>query len=217
MVSSEVNNGVMEFIGTAILVFTIQVSVGLSAEMAAVAIGGILITIVYAGGPISGGHFNPSVSLAVKLRGGGDVSLPLYWTSQIVGAIAGALLGGFVVGTSSVVSIGDNYTMTQALLAEVIFTFILNLIVLCVATTKAKDNDYFGAAIGIVVMAGAITVGPISGGAFNPAVALGLAIADSLSVSLYVLGVVLSNLIGAVLAAGCFKLIYTDDGYSTVV
>jgi len=215
MVSSEVNNGVMEFIGTAILVFTIQVSVGLSAEMAAVAIGGILITLVYAGGPISGGHFNPSVSLAIKLRGV-DCSLALYWACQIAGGIAGAVLGGIVVGTSSVVSVGDEYSMLQALLAEIIFTFILNLIILCVATTNAKDNDYFGAAIGIVVMAGAITVGPISGGAFNPAVALGLGIANKFSVDVYVIGVVLCNFIGAIAAAGCFKLVYTDDDYSAV-
>ena len=60
----------MELVGTFILVFSIQLAVSCSAgKMAPVSIGLALMAAVYAGGPISGAHYNPAVSLAVFLRG----------------------------------------------------------------------------------------------------------------------------------------------------
>jgi aquaporin Z len=205
----------MELIGTLMLVLTIQISVGLGdgGAMAPVAIGVVLIALVYTGGPVSGAHYNPSISLAIWLRG--KLSLHqmfVYWIFQLGGGAAGALLGGMIGGNFSGVSVGDSYSLTQAFLAEVVFTFLLCFVVLGVAThSQAADNHYYGAAIGLVVAAGAITVGPISGGAFNPAVALGLALGQGFANLGYVLTVVGANLLGAVVAAAAFWMVAPDE------
>ena len=154
---------IIELIGTAILVFTIQVS---SSALAPVAIGAVLISIIFAGGPVSGAHYNPAISLAVALSG----SMPFeemtaYMIAQVLGGILGSLCGGVVNSSFSVVGVGEDAWFFQALLAEIVFTFILCFVVLSVATSpKVEDNNYYGLAIGLVVMSGAITVGPISGG-----------------------------------------------------
>lgn len=214
----------MELVGTAILLMTIQVSVGIGSDLAPLAIGGVLITIVYAGGPISGAHYNPAISLAILLRG--EMTLHhmlVYWVSQIVGGCLGALLGGVLDGgVYSNVALGSKSTMTQALLAEVIFTFLLCFVVLSVAThSKVGGNYYYGTSIGLVVMVGAITVGPISGGAFNPAVALGLSVAKGFDSMGYVLSVAIANLLGGAAAAGIFFLVapdqYSSTSYSNIV
>lgn len=208
----------MELVGTTVLLCTIQVSA--NRDMAPFAIGAVLIAIVYAGGPISGAHYNPAVSLAVTLRGKMSYhEMSIYWLFQIVGGVLGAFIGGIINGGMySGVSFGE-HSIIQAYVAEFFFTFLLCFVVLTVATSsKADNNHYYGAAIGLVVMAGAITVGPISGGAFNPAVALGLML-TSLSDVMYALGVALINLLGGALAAACFYVVAPDEfkyGYTTV-
>ena len=198
---------ITELLGTAILVFVIQVS-GPS-NLAPLAIGGILIALVFAGGPISGAHFNPAVSLAITLRGSMDYDeMGSYAIAQIIGGFVGAFVGGVVGGDFSVVGMGEDASYLQALMAEVVFTFILCFVVLFVATNpKVEGNSYYGLAIGLVVVSGAITVGPISGGAFNPAVALGLSLADGLSNLLYAAMVTVSNLIGGTFAALCYHAV----------
>ena len=207
---------IFECLGTAILVFTIQVA---SSELAPIAIGAILISIVFAGGPISGAHYNPAVSLAVALRGSMEYDeMFQYMVSQIVGGIVGGLCGGIVSSSYSIVSMGDDATYLQALLAEVIFTFILCFVVLSVATNpKVENNNYYGLAIGLVVASGAISVGGISGGAFNPAVVLGLSISSGFSGLMYGCLVIVSNLLGGCAAAGCFLLVVPseDDAVGT--
>jgi aquaporin Z len=191
------------------LLFTIQVSAG--KPLAPLAIGGILITLVYAGGPISGGHYNPAVSLAVQLRGKLSLhELILYWLFQLLGGYLGALVGGIVAGGRfGEVTVGKEVSTTQAFLAELVFTFILCLVVLCVAThSKAATiyNSYYGAAIGLVVAAGTVAVGPVSGAAFNPAVVLGLAI-TKVHMTGYTITVVVANLLGGVAAAAAFFMV----------
>lgn len=201
-----------ELIGTAILVFTIQAS-GPS-DLAPLAIGGILISIVFAGGPISGAHYNPAISLAVALRGGMSFQeMTTYATFQIAGGILGGYGGGVVNASFATFAAADDASLTQALLAEAILAFVLCFVVLLVATNpKAEDNHYYGLAIGLVVMSGAVAVGPISGGAFNPAVALGLSIAGGLSNLFYAVVVAVANLVGGAAAALCFKKVVPEDG-----
>eukprot|EP01083_Nonionella_stella_P018270 50960_1 len=200
----------IECVGTAILVFVIQVA---STDLAPLAIGAILISIVFAGGPISGAHYNPAVSLAVALRGNMEYDIMLqYMISQIVGGIVGGLCGGIVSSSYSVVAIGDDVSYLQALLAEVIFTFILCFVVLSVATNpKVENNNYYGLAIGLVVASGAITVGGISGGAFNPAVAFGLSISSGFSGLVYGCLVIAADLLGGCFAAGCFRMVVQSE------
>ncbi len=169
---------VVEGIGTFFLVLTVGLVVtqpGVGA-LAPLAIGSVLMVMVYAGGHISGGHYNPSVTLAVMLRGQTTpAELAGYWIAQLVaGAVAAMAVG--VLGVETVAPAAQP-AVGPALLAEFLFTFALAFVVLNVATTKGTSgNSYFGLAIGFIVMVGAYAVGGISGAAFNPAVAVGITI-----------------------------------------
>jgi aquaporin Z len=173
-------NYLTEAIGTFFLVFTIGLCVTQGVDLAPLAIGSALMVMVYAGGPVSGGHYNPSVSLAAWIRGALPTKelLP-YWASQF----AGALLAGYLTykfsGHALHVAPAANASALKALSGEIIFSFALSYVVLNTATTKATaGNSYFGLAIGFTVMTGAFAMGGISGGAFNPAVGLGPAIIE---------------------------------------
>lgn len=171
-----------EFIGTFVLVFTVVATVLTQQPLAPLAIGAALMISIYAGGHISGAHFNPAVTIAVWVRG----RLPIaevapYIVSQFAGAAAAAAVGVYVVNpaANNPGAFTDVRTTLSALVAELVFTFVLAYVVLNVATSKDNDgNSFYGLAIGFTVVAGAFAVGGISGGAFNPAVALGVSLAD---------------------------------------
>jgi aquaporin Z len=167
---------VVEFIGTMFLVLTIGLAVANAGSMAPLAIGAVLMVMIYAGGHISGAHYNPAVSIGLWSAG----KLPTkdlvpYRVSQILWAIVAAWLVIALVGkwTAPVLTASTLAIM----LSELLFTFALVWVVLNVATTKAADKmSYYGLAIWFTVMAGAYAVGSISGGAFNPAVVIGNAV-----------------------------------------
>jgi aquaporin Z len=164
-----------EFIGTFFLVLTIGLTVLSGSPMAPLAIGSALMIMVYMGGHISGGHYNPAVSLAAMLRGklpGSDL-LP-YWVAQSLGAIVAALAVYAIQGQTFAPAPAPGASVMAILLVELLFTFALALVVLNTATHAAtKGNSYYGLAIGFTVMVGAFAGGAISGGAFNPAVGIG--------------------------------------------
>ncbi|HWI56913.1 MAG TPA: aquaporin, partial [Bacillota bacterium] len=129
---------------------------------------------VYAGGYISGGHYNPAVTLGVWVRGRCPTSdlLP-YWLAQFIGAALAAMAVDYLKGPASVTPMA--LKPGPALLAEFLFTFALVYVVLNSATAKANEgNSFYGLAIGFTVMIGAFAVGSITSAAFNPAVALGI-------------------------------------------
>lgn len=202
----------VELIGTFFLVLTIGLTVlpGGPGVIPPLAIGAVLMVMVYAGGHVSGAHYNPAVTVAVFLRGrcpAGDV-VP-YWIAQILGALlASAVVRFFAAGTPvTPIAIQTG----PALLAELLFTFALVWVVLNTATAKATaDNSFFGLAIGFTVMAGAFAVGGISGGAFNPAVAVGI---SSMGISpwgnLWIY--LVADLLGAATAAAAFRVVHPDD------
>ena len=204
---------VYEFIGTLFLVFTIGMTVlnpNSIGDMAPLAIGSILAVMVFAGGHISGAHYNPAVSLAVFLRGKFKVKdLVLYWIVQFVAAIIGAYLTIYFKGGVGEASL--NPEPLKILFAEFLFTFALCYVVLNVATAKAtKDNSYYGFAIGFTVLAGAYAVGTISCGAFNPAVAVGISILNLTSWStiwVFFIG----NFLGAAASALVFKAAHPGE------
>lgn len=172
------NKYLTELIGTFFLVLTIGCTVigGGAGVIPPLAIGAALMVMVFAGGHLSGAHYNPAVTLAVYMRGrcaAADV-LP-YWVAQVVGAVLAALTVGYLRAGVPVVAMAPE--IGPAMLAEFLFTFALVWVVLNVATAKATDgNSFYGLAIGLTVMAGAFAVGDISGGAFNPSVAIGLSV-----------------------------------------
>ncbi len=152
----------VEFIGTFFLVFTVGMTVigaGDNLIFAPLAIGSALMVMVYAGGHVSGGHYNPAVSLAVFLRGKlGARDMALYWVAQLLAAIIAGILVLFMKGNPAITPINPNPLL--ALIAEFLFTFALCYMVLNVATAKGTaGNSFYGWAIGFTVMVGAYAVG----------------------------------------------------------
>lgn len=202
-----------EFIGTFFLVLTVGMTVlnpDAAGIMAPLAIGSVLAVMVYAGGHISGGHYNPAVSLAVYMRGKFTTKdLFSYWIVQLIAGILAGFLTLYFKGVQPQVAM--NMETTKAFLAEFIFTFALCYVVLNVATAKeTKGNSYFGWAIGFTVLVGAYAVGAISGAAFNPAVALGITIMN-LSVWSNLWVFFAANLLGGACAALVFKSAHNKD------
>lgn len=169
-----------EAIGTFFLVLAVGLSVNGGAALAPIGIGFTLMVMVYAGGRISGAHYNPAVSLAAMIRGAlprGQL-LP-YWAAQFAGAIAAGLLTWKFSGHPVHVAPADATTALKAVVGEAVTTFALAYVVLHVATSRRTEgNSYYGLAIGGTVAAMAVWMGPISGGAFNPAVGLGPAVVE---------------------------------------
>jgi aquaporin Z len=204
---------VCEVIGTFFLVFTISLAAGGGAQLAPLAIGSVLMTQVFCFGHISGGMFNPAVSLAVTIRGKLDkVELLAYTVAQLGGAFAAAGAGNAIIKDFNPNSIGGypakpkDVGFGTAVSVEAIWTFALCSVVLNCATTKAQaDNSFFGLAIGFTVFAGAVSCGGISGGAFNPAVgtALPLIQGHGEDIGVYWLG----PLTGALLAGLTFRFV----------
>jgi aquaporin Z len=202
---------VVELIGTFFLVLVI----GLTAiapgagSLAPLAIGLVLMVMVYAGGHVSGAHYNPAVTLAVWMRGKCPAKeVPGYLIGQLGGAALAALFCGWVLRGLPIVPIEINWE--RALPLELVFTFALAFVVLNVATAKrTAGNSYFGLAIGMTVTASAYAAGGISGGMFNPAVAVGLTVLGlSQSENLWVY--IVATLAGGALAALAFKFTNTD-------
>jgi aquaporin Z len=203
-----VRKAVVEAIGAFFLMLTIgQVVLEPGAgAFAPLAIGSVLMVMIYAGGHISGGHYNPAVSLGVYLRGRMSArEMLVYWVAQVAGAVLATVAVGFLKGAVTVAAISP--AIGPAFLAEFLFTFALVYVVLNVATARGNEgNSHYGLAIGFTVMVGAYSVGAISGGAFNPAVALGivaLGIAAPSALWLYLA----ANLLGGAAAAVLFNVL----------
>ena len=204
-----------EFIGTFFLVLTISLCVITEQPLAPLAIGGTLMVMVFMGGHISGAHYNPAVSLAAYLRGSlsGKELFP-YMVFQILGGIVASILGNFIADGSVPIAPGDNVSLTAAILVEFLFTFALALTVLNVATARGtKNNSFYGLAIGFMVMCGAFAGGGISGGAFNPAVGIGLSTGALLDGSggSWVLLYIIPPIFGGALASFVFKMQGNED------
>jgi len=194
----------VEFIGTFFLVFTVGAAVRSGSFLAPIAIGSILMVMIYAGGHISGGHFNPAVTLAVWLRGKSDAKDALaYWAAQFLAGLVAALI---VVAVCDPPVRGATWHLTKASLeVEFLFTFALAWVVLNVATAKGTaGNSFYGLAIGFTLLAGVVSVGGISGGAFNPAVGLGVYLMGLENLHQLVIYLV-ANFLGGAVAALAFK------------
>src|SRR5258708_36163876 len=134
------------------------------------------MVMIFSGGHISGGHFNPAVTLGVWLRGKCETKdVAPYMIFQIIGAVLAGLVVKFFKGGTAVAPLQP--ATVPALLAEFLFTFALVYVVLNVATAKGTSgNSFYGLAIGFTVLGGAFSFGSISGVAFNPSFAVGLSV-----------------------------------------
>jgi len=200
----------VEFIGTFFLVFTVGMAVRSGAALAPIAIGASLMVMIFAGGHVSGAHFNPAVTLAVFIRGkceGKDV-IP-YWIAQFLAGLVAALIVTFLfAGKPESPAL---HGTVPSIIVEFLFTFALAWVVLNTATHKGTaGNSFYGAAIGMTVMTGAVAVGGVSGGAFNPAVGLGVFTMGLESAKQF--GIYLgSDLLGGAAAALTFKVVHGRD------
>ena len=203
----------VEFIGTFFLVLTVGMTVvepGAAGDLAPLAIGSALMIMVYAGGHISGGHYNPAVTVAAWLRGRcSQAEVPGYIGSQIGAGIVAALVVLGLKGDPTVSA--KDIAVFPALIAELVGTFALAYVVLNVATAKGTSgNSFYGLAIGFTVTTMAFALGPVSGGAFNPAVAIGITVMKLAKVSNLWIYLV-ANLGAGALAATVFRFINPDD------
>ena len=203
---------VVEFIGTFFLVLTVGLTVAKPGvgSFAPLAIGFVLMVMIYAGGHISGAHYNPAITLSALLAKKINIKMvPGYILAQFLGAIFASLM--FHTLRPDSFSIPADISWQPALLAEMLFSFALAYVILNVACSKATaGNSYYGLAIGLTVTAGAYAVGGISGAVFNPAVGIGLHLMFLSKLSdfwIYLVGPIL----GATYAAVVFNWIQKEE------
>ncbi len=204
---------ITEFIGTFFLVFTVaSAAIGGWAPVgfAPLAIGSVLMVMIFAGGHISGGHYNPAVSMAVFVRGKiTAVDMIIYWIVQVAAGVVAALLAMSLLGITAAAPL--TVDMTKVVIAEFLFTFALTFVVLNVATAKGTDgNSFYGLAIGFTVLAGAYAVGSISGGVFNPAVGTGITLLGFLDYTNLAIYIVTQLVAGAV-AGVVFRFLHPGE------
>jgi aquaporin Z len=203
---------ITEFIGAFFLVLTVGMTViepGAGA-LAPIAIGASLMVMIYAGGHISGGHYNPAVTMAAWVRGRcASRDVPFYWLAQVLGAVAAAMLALYLKGNPTLTP--GEIKIGPALIAELVGTFALAYVVLNTATAKnTAGNSNYGLAIGFTVTAMAFALGGISGGAFNPAVAVGITIMHLAKISNLWIYLV-ANLAAGALAGLTFRYLNPED------
>ncbi len=201
---------IVEFVGTFFLLIAITMAVsGGLGQFAPIAIGAMLMVMVFAGGHISGAHYNPAVSVAIYLRGklkAGDL-LP-YIVAQCLGGTLAVMLSGFLLESLNIPEPSPKeLDIVPSLIVELLGTIALVYVILNVATaSRTTGNSFYGLAIGFAVLALGYLFGNISGGAFNPAVALGITMAGYSSwASIWIF--LVANFAGGALGAFLFQYV----------
>jgi aquaporin Z len=184
----------------------------------ALTFGFTLVALAYTLGPISGGHFNPAVTLGlVVARRHPSKDLAPYWAMQILGAIlASAVLyvatqGGSAAAIATVTNLGANgfssVTTLGALVLEIVMTFVLVWVVLSVTEKSYPYTPLGGLAIGLALLVIHLADIGLSGAGVNPARSIGPAVfAPGARTQLWVY--IIAPLIGAVIASGLYTAIF---------
>uniref|UniRef100_A0A7S4URC5 Aquaporin n=1 Tax=Alexandrium monilatum TaxID=311494 RepID=A0A7S4URC5_9DINO len=215
--SSLVSKLTSEFVGTFMLVTTVGFNVIGKSPAGALSIGMCLASMIFADGGVSGGNYNPAVTLALLLRGATDAATAgAYVATQLLAGTAASAFYTYVAGAGTALGPSQGKDLTAAGVAELVFTFVLCFVVLGVATVKTPASPQFnGLTVGLCVVAGGNAAGAISGGSLNPAVSLGLFVAGKLGAaggSIASLGTyILFELAAGALAAGMFIVVFAGE------
>eukprot|EP00747_Dinoflagellata_sp_TGD_P126002 gnl/TRDRNA2_/TRDRNA2_174230_c4_seq5.p1 gnl/TRDRNA2_/TRDRNA2_174230_c4~~gnl/TRDRNA2_/TRDRNA2_174230_c4_seq5.p1 ORF type:complete len:457 (-),score=111.66 gnl/TRDRNA2_/TRDRNA2_174230_c4_seq5:107-1477(-) len=210
-----VSKYVSEFLGTFLLVFTVGCNVIKGQpNWAPLSIASVLMVSIYALGGVSGANFNPAVSLALGLSkklSWKDVGI--YIAVQLVAGIAAGFAYFLMLGEVFNLAPAKGFNWWSAALVEILFTMMLCLVVLNVAASKAHagKNEFYGLAIGFVIVAGGYGAGHISGGCFNPAVAFGIDVSSAHLGFGWALAYTGFEVLGAALAAFLFRVCRPED------
>jgi aquaporin Z len=203
-----------EFIGTFFLVLTVVMATNNPATlaMAPLAIAGMYLAMVYAGAQVSGGHYNPAITMAALMRGKIERGDALYYVMvQLVASVVAAAIGVYLhdCNNGAAIVARVNEQPVCAVLAEFLGTFALVFVMLHVTSSRPNEvNSHAGLAIGFTVLAAGLALGNLSGGAFNPAIAFGASVAGMFGwddILVYLIG----NTLGAAAAATAFQ--FTED------
>jgi len=211
-----------EFVGTFLLVFTVGCNVLTGSPVwAATSIACVLMVSIYALGGVSGANFNPAVSLALGLSNKLEwKEVGIYCCVQVLAGVAAGLSYGAMLNDVFNLEPAKGFGWWEAALAEVLYTCMLCFVVLNCAAAKKNGcdtgNQFYGLAIGFVIIAGGYGAGHISGGAFNPAVALGIDVSSAFLGFFWGPVYCVYEIIGACLAAGLFRVVRPDDFDETV-
>jgi len=208
---------ISEFLGTFMLVLTVGLNVLGHSPAGAFSIAASLMCMIYALGDVSGAHFNPAVTLAILVSKMTDLNpkkAGLYMLAQIAGGIIAAFMYALIYrGKTFPLGPQPGYKWGQVAIAEIIFTFVLCYVVLCVAvSSKTKSTSMFGFAIGSCVTVGGFAIGGISGGSLNPAVSMGIASSQILNGGMFYKALIYSvfEFIGAAAAAGVASVTHSQ-------
>mmetsp|Transcript_25862 Transcript_25862/g.47283 ORF Transcript_25862/g.47283 Transcript_25862/m.47283 type:complete len:464 (-) Transcript_25862:116-1507(-) len=166
-----------EFIGTYMLVMTVGLNVLNGSSAGAFSVAAALMCMIFSLGSVSGAHFNPAVTTAILCAGHtdlGPVDAVAYILVQLVAGITAAFSYTAIMGGKAFALFPEEYSLAQAAVAELVFTFILAFVVLSVATVRSPLSEYFGLAIGMCVTVGGLAIGAVSGASLNPAVSIGV-------------------------------------------
>ncbi|CAE7546095.1 NIP2-1 [Symbiodinium sp. CCMP2592] len=212
---------VSEFVGTFLLVLTVGCNVlGSTSTWGGVSIAFVLMVSIYAMGAISGANFNPAVSVTLgisKSMGGPGLdwkTVGQYSAVQTLAGISAAVCYCLLYGRSFNLTPSEGFGWLNAGLCESLYTLVLTFVVLNVAAARknaTERNEYYGMAIGLVIIAGAYGAGAVSGGCFNPAVALAIDVSSAARGFGWCVPYVLFELAGAAAAAALFKLVRPED------
>jgi aquaporin Z len=196
-------------IGTTTILATTASGAGSFTLVVAFGFGLALLAGLYAFGEVSGGHYNPAVSLAMLVDGRIDAAtMAGYWGAQIVGAIAASL--SLLAVTSqeqvaqTVTSVGEGVGVWEAVLIEAVFTAIFLVVILKVTSSDASAPTAF-LAIALTLVAIHVALIPFTGASVNPARSLAPELVGNAWSDWWVYWV--GPLVGAVIGWGVFKAV----------
>lgn len=167
----------IEFIGTFLLV----AALGISGDP--IAIGLILAALIYIGADLTGGHFNPAVTLAAWAADEmptSKISANIF--SQLLGALAASAFVWWISGTTFVTQPDDSTTLSGFIAVEFIFSFFFILVFLFfIYPNRRRRNPIYGIVAGGVLGACYLITEPYTGIGLNPALNLGYITADTIN------------------------------------